>query len=86
MTSGDSKQDLNEFSIFMLSYGNISITLLSHTSLPSDWSLVTSPHVGYYGFLSVHWAFTYPVHTGLPNTGHIAPTLVTTASHLSTEQ
>ena len=61
MMSGDNKQDLQEFCIFMLSFGDMSMTLLMRR----------------------FQSYRPPVR---PAPGHIAPTLVTTASHLSTEQ
>ena len=61
MMSGDNKQDLQEFWSFTLSFGNISMTLLTR-----------------------HFESYQPAVRLAP--GHLAPTLVTTASHLSPEQ
>ena len=69
------KQDLLELCIFTLSYGNISMTLLtrhfeSYQPPIRPVSCHIAPTLVKTAPASGHWAVTYPGHTGLPNKQH----------------
>ena len=70
MMSGNNKQNLQEFCIFMMSYGIISMTLLSYRPPVRPVSGHIAPTLATTAPASGHWAATYPGHTGLPNKQH----------------